>query len=352
MRSIFVGSTGGGPGQTLATWALAVALKKRKLEVGFFKPFGLLPETAPSAGGGPCDSDVVLLRGVLGLQEADEFVCPVRVSENLLPEVSPGEDLLEKLRSAYHKISSGKDIVLIMGAKEIFFGEGLSGLSDSVLVKSFNASVLLVDRYLKDNMTLYSLLSLSSFLDGRVKCAIINHVAPDRVGYVKEKVIPFLKEKGLKSALAIPEDSVLSAFTIRAIAGLVGGEVLCCPEHLANMVETFTIGSKPLEGSLSIFKQVYNKIILSGLGGAGREGRSVGGILLTGGKVPGELILNLAQERSIPLILTRLDTFQAMEKLEKAKPPLTLQDEFKVSRFLEFIEREIGINEWVETLIA
>jgi BioD-like phosphotransacetylase family protein len=353
MRSIFVGSTGGQPGQTLTTWALATRLKEKGLRVGFIKPYSLLPETATSAEGGFCDSDALLIKKVLGLTEPEEVLCPVMLTENLLPEVSGSqrEKLIEKVRGAFQEISTGKDITLIMGAREIFFGDALSGISDSVLVKLFDASVLLVDRYQRDNLTLYSLLSLNSFLDGRVKSVVINHVLPEKMDHLKAKVVPFLKDKGLKSVVAVPENAVLSALTVSTLASLIDGQVLCCPEQVGNLIETFTIGAKHLEGPLAIFKQVYNKIILAGLSRAGEEKMTVGGIILTGGKIPSEAVLRVAQERSIPLILSRADTFKTMERLEKARPSLTWQDEFKVRKFLELIDQEMGTNEWVEALL-
>lgn len=353
MRVIFVGSTGNQPGQTLATWALTVRLKEKGLKVGFFKPYGLLPGMVPSAAGPLCDADVLLMRETLDLPEPHEVLCPIAVSENAVPTglADSGEPFREKIQRSFQQVSAGKDVVVIMGAKEIFFGGGLSGLSDSTLVKEFNASVLLVDRYEKDHMTLYSLLSLNSFLDGRVKSAILNHVPPDKMDHVKKRVIPFLQEKGLKSITAVPQDPILEAKTVYSIAGIVGGEIIGSSEKEGNLVETSTIGSKHLEGSLSIFKQVYNKIILIGLSpGEGAE-RPVAGIILTGGKFPSEILLRVARERSIPVILTAADTFQAMEKLEKAKPPMGKKDEFRIQRFLRLIDREAGGDRWVEALL-
>ena len=352
MRSIFIGSTGGEPGQTLVTWALAIRLRDRGYRVGFFKPYGLLPDVSPTAAGGLCDADVLLLQKVLELREGDELLCPVTLTENLVSELQSDQaaPLLKKIQSAFQKVSEDKDVVLIMGAKEIFFGGGHSNLSDSMLVKLFDASVLLVDRYQRDNMTYYSLLSLNSFLDGRVKSAVLNHVPPDKMDHVRTKVVPFLQGKTLKSALAIPEDPVLAAQTVSTLASLVDGEMLCCPEAGTNLVESSTIGSKYLEGSLAIFKQVYNKILLIGFG-HGENQKAIAGIVLTGGKAPSELVMRSARAGSVPLILTRNDTFQAMEKLEKAKPALGWKDQFKVQRFFELIGKEPGTEEWVEALL-
>jgi hypothetical protein len=97
MRSIFIGSTGGEPGQTLATWALATRLKEKGLRVGFIKPYSLLPDTGPSAEGGFCDSDALFFKKVLGLAEPEEVLCPVMLTENLIPEVTG--DQREKISS-------------------------------------------------------------------------------------------------------------------------------------------------------------------------------------------------------------------------------------------------------------
>jgi BioD-like phosphotransacetylase family protein len=353
MRSIFIGSTGGEPGQTLATWALAVRLKEKGLKVGFFKPYGLLPEGRDFPPGEPCNSDVHLLKQVLGISEPEEILCPITLPANH-PQADTGlqgGELMDKIQKAFGEVSRGKDVVLVMGAEEIFFGEGVPGLSDSHLVKLFDTSVLLVDRYQRDNLTFYSLLSLNSFLDGRVKSAILNHVAPDRLFHVKTKVVPFLEEKGLKSVVAVPEDSILAALTVFTLTQLIEGEILCCPGGARNLVQTSTIGSKYLEGPLSIFKQVYNKVILIGNDPMGEKEKPVAGIILTGGKVPSELVLRVARDRSIPVMLTRADTFQVMERLEKARPALRMEDEFKVHQFLNLIDQVMGPSRWVEDLL-
>jgi BioD-like phosphotransacetylase family protein len=211
--------------------------------------------------------------------------------------------------------------------------------------------VLLVDRYQRDNLTLYSLLSLNSFLDGRVKTAILNHVSPEKMDHLQTKIIPFLQGKGLKAVMAVPESPILAALTVFTISDLIDGQILCRSDLGGNLIKTFTIGAKTLEGPLAIFKQVYNKVVLTGLRQAGEEGKTVGGIILTGGRTPGDLVLRIAQERSIPLILTRADTFQTMERLEKAKPSLSARDEFKVRQFLALTEQAAGSDEWVEALL-
>ncbi len=349
MRSIFIGSTGGEPGQTLAAWALAIRLRAMGLRTGFFKPFGNPVSTGGPRRGGTGDPDVRLFQRVLGLTEPEEILCPVR--EALSPGTAgeSGEILLERIRSAFQIVSREKDIVLILGGREIFFGEG-AGFSDSSLVKAFDASVLLVDRYQKDNLTFYSLLSLNSFLDGRVKAAILNHVSPDRLDHVKTRVVPFLREKGLKSVEAVPEDDLLAGFTVTSIAEWIGGEVISCREEAKHLVRSSTIGARGLEGPLAILRQVYNKVLLLGVpDGSGNQ--PIVGVILTGGKKPSEMVVKITRERSLPLIVTPADTFQVMERLEKPQVALTAEEEFKASRFLQLID-PAGLHSWVESLLA
>jgi hypothetical protein len=205
-----------------------------------------------------------------------------------------------------------------------------------------------VDRYQRDNLTFYSLLSLNSFLDGRVKSAILNHVPPDRIDHVTAKVVSFLQQKGVKSVVAVPQDPILAALTVSTIAEVVGGEILCCPEGEGNLVQASTIGGRHLEGPLSIFKQVYNKVVLVGQNLAEKP---VVGIILTGGKSPSELVIRVARDHGIPLIMTRPDTFQVVERMEKAKPALNPKDEFRVHRFLRLIDEINEGNRWVEELL-
>ncbi len=352
MPTIFIASTGGSAGRSLATWALANKLKERALRVGFFKPYTTQPANA-APGEGMIDPDLLLLREVLHLQEPDNLLCPVCLSPEMLSQISKkeAEALWGKIQEAFQEVSRTKDIILAMGGQEIFWGEGSADFSDSILVKKFNAVVLLLDHYQKDNLTMFSLLSLNSFLEGRVRTAFLNHVPWEKIAHLKNKLVPFLQGKGIKAVIPIPEDSILSANSVEAITALIDGAIICGEEYKGNLIKDFTIGAKHLSGALSIFKQVYNRVILLRLSEKEIEYSPVGGIILTGGKKPGEILLRVAQEASLPLILTKLDTFQTVEIIEKKKPVLSVKDSFKVQRFLQLISQESPQDDWLEALL-
>ena len=71
----------------------------------------------------------------------EETLCPITLPENFTPEMTEdqGEQLMEKIQKAFQEISRGKDVVLIMGAKEIFFG---GEVPDSLTAIWLNCSTL------------------------------------------------------------------------------------------------------------------------------------------------------------------------------------------------------------------
>lgn len=353
MHALFIGSTGGSAGRSLTTWALAKKLKEKGLRVGFFKPYSLWPAHRSFNDAQMSDPDVMLFKEVLQLKETADILCPVKLPEDMLAQVSKkeAEALWEKILLAFQEISQSKDILLVMGGKEIFWGEEISIFSDTALVKKFQATVCLVDHYQQDNLTLFSLFSLNSFLEGRVRTALLNYVPLAKMEHLKNKLIPFIQEKGIKSVVPIPEDAVLAANTVEAIAELIAGQIICGEEHKKVLIKDFTIGAKYLTGKIGIFKQVYNRVILLRLPEKNNDQEIVGGIIITGGKKPGEILLRVAKEASLPLLLTPLDTFQTVERLEGTRPVLSAKEDFKVDRFLELIERESPNGQWLETLL-
>jgi BioD-like phosphotransacetylase family protein len=49
--------------------------------------------------------------------------------------------------------------------------------------------------------------------------------------------------------------------------------------------------------------------------------------------------------------LVPTDTFQTMERLEKARPALGSRDDYKVRQFLRLLDRDPHAGNWVESLL-
>ena len=352
MTPLFIGATGDHAGHSLVTWAIARRLLEKGLSVGFLKPFGTHPVKLDGLW---TDQDAVLFKQVLGLQEPFDRICPWLLSGETWTEKKTG-DLLEEIKTLAKELSTGKDILLIMGSEHIFLDDASHNVSDISLNTALEASFILVDRYRDTAKSIYSILSASSLLREKIKGIILNRVPRARLQEIRERTIPSLATKGIPIVIALPEDPFLSFRSLGEISGILDGEFLCGEEGVEEPVGGMTVGASDLTGELLLFKRAYNKIILlkphpPELEEGGSQGlRSIVGILLTGGRNPAPQLLEAAKKAKVPLILVKGDTFPALERLAQSSPTLSIQDEAKVGRFTELMDRDGALDQLLQAI--
>lgn len=352
MAFLFIGTTGDRAGHSLLTWAIARRLVERGLSVGFLKPFGtnLVP-----AEGLLTDHDALLFKELLHLQHPLDQICPYLVPEEACKQMG-ADEILAEIRSLARDLSVGKDVLLIMGSKHIFFDDASCPIPDIALATELNAHFILVNRYRETSRSVYSILFARSMLRDRIKGIILNRVPPDKIEEIKNQVIPSLSEKGIPITIALPEDPLLSFQSLREIGEILNAEILFGEDRLSQPVGQMTVGASDLPGELMLFKRVYNKIILLepySLDRGKQEPliyRAIAGILLTGGRKPPPQILTAAEQVGIPLMLVRYDTFAALELLEQSSSRLSSMDEVKVRHFTELMNRDGALDRLLHIL--
>ena len=340
MKQIFISATGGKAGQSLVAWCIADILRSQGLRIGFFKPF----VTRPLVKNGRVeDKDVLLMREYFDLKEETEHLCPV------IPDDVPGDEVvreeqLMKIEECYERVKQEKDVLIIMGSEKVFYEPDSPYLPDGSLVNTFDAPVLLVDKFQSESMTMYSVLAIDSFLKERVKAVIVNQIPPEGMDACQNKLVPFFQKRGAPNIFLVPQDRILASVTVRNIIDIIRGQVLVGENRLENLVEGTSISSSHLKGSLHLFRRIYNKIILLGLTAenvnAPLDSSQITGIVLTGGRKPPPLIVNTCGDLGIPLVVTPLDTFDSMEKIQKQQIHITPQDSYKLNRFLQLLGGE------------
>ena len=352
MTLLFTGTTGDHAGHRLFTWAIARRLMEKDLNVGFLKPFGTHPIKLEGCW---TDRDAVLFKEVLGLQEPFDRICPYLLSEETRIKDRP-EDVLKEIKALAGELSKGRDLVLIMGSEHIFLDDPSHNISDISLNTTLEADFILVDRYRDKAKTIYSILSASSLLKDRLKGIILNRVPRARLREIRDSIIPSLARKGIPAIIALPEDPFLSFRSLGEVRDILDGEFLCGGESMEEPVGGMTVGSSDLNGELLVFKRAYNKIVLLKPGtpemgdGESRGLRPVAGILLTGDRNPAPQLLTAARKVNVPLISVKKDTFPALERLEESTPTLSIQDESKVRRFTEMMDRDGALEKLLRTI--
>ena len=352
MSFLYIGTTGGYAGHSLITWAIARRLVEKDIRVGFFKPFGT---RATRVEGSQADRDVILFKEVLNLQDPFERICPYLDSEEAWRQKG-ADEILNELRSLVHELSVGKDVVIIMGSRHIFFDDTAYPITDISFATELKADFVLVNRYRDSAKSIYSILSISSMLKERVKGIILNRVPPEKLEDIRGVIIPSFAKKGIPITTALPEDPALSFRSLREITEVLDGAVLWGKEILEQPVGGMTVGSAELKGELQLFKRVYNKIILLEPFSLNKENqkpsahRTIAGIVLTGGRTPAPQILQAAQKANIPLLLVKDDSFGALERLEKTAPRLSPKDEAKVNYLTELMDRDEALDRLLRSL--
>ncbi len=352
MSFLFIGTTGDRAGHSLFAWAMVRRLVEKGLTVGFLKPFGSHPIYDQ---GRWTDPDALLFKRVLGLSEPLDRLCSYLHPEEAWAEKG-ADEIIGEIRSLAEELSAGRDVLLIMGSRRVFFDDVSCGVSDILLTINLEADFVLIDRYWRPQTSIYSILSVSSLLKDRLKGIVLNRVPPERLGMVKDEIISSLTRKRIPIATAVPEDPLLCYWTLGEIRDLLDGEFLWAEQGPQRWVGGMTVGSHDLTDDVGLLKRLYNKIILltptplesKGDGRSAR--RPIAGILLTGGRRPAPQVLEAAKKAHIPLILTQGDNFAALERLEQATPGLSPDDEAKVRRFTELMDEDGVLNRMIGSL--
>lgn len=335
MRLLFIGSTGGHAGQSLVAWAIARALVKRGLRVGFLKP--LFPRQ-DLEGEVPKDEDCELFRQVLACQEPMETTCPILRGEGGSGKLSAEQGAREllpilEMRRPY------LDVMLLMGRKEIFLDDPVLPVSDLSLAQALQADFILVSRYLDLPRTLYSLLSVISLLGSRLKGVVLNRIPPQEMQEVSVAIRAKLSGRQMPPVFFVPEDPFLSARTLAEIVEATRGELLLGEMKARELITGWSMGAGDLlMGDMAVFKRIYNRILLLGPPESGAEGtgRPVG-VILTAGRRPPPVLMDAAHRMGLPLLLCSGDTFATLEQLERAPSRLSPQDEPKADRMIGWL---------------
>ncbi|MCX8011804.1 MAG: AAA family ATPase, partial [Desulfobacterota bacterium] len=348
MKKIFVCSTGAQSGQSLAAWCIAEIFNSRGFRIGFFKPFITRPI---SLNGQIVDKDALLIKQYFNLPDELNLLSPI------LPEGIPGDEVTKeeqrtRIEECYERIKEDKDVLIIMGSEKIFYDPDSPYLPDGALVNQFDTPVLLVDKFQNESMSIYSILAIDSFLKNKVKIVFLNQIPLESIDSVSNKLVPFFQKRGAPLIFLLPKDRILSSLTVKNIVELIHGEVLTGEGRLGNLVESTSISSTHLKGSLYLFRQIYNKIILLGLEAENLNSPlispKVTGILFTGGRRPAPVIVNTCGDLDVPLIVSPVDTFVTMERIQKQQVHITENDVYKLKRFIQLLGGETAIQKIIE----
>ncbi|MEW6586040.1 MAG: phosphotransacetylase family protein [Nitrospirota bacterium] len=345
MVSLYIGSTGGYTGKSLVSMGLGHRFKRDGLRVGYFKPVGILPIKVDNI---LTDTDAWRIRRALELKDSLSDICPVVLTQELAVKsyLKDIKGLMARILSSFRRLSADKEIMLIGGYGSIYTGSYL-GLQGLQIIKRLGARAVIVVKYEGEYIVDYVLQAKKDLKD-RFVGVIINKVHIEQKAAVDEYVLPFLKRKGVDVLGVLPHDSVVGAITVEELNEMLGGKFLCSHDHGNNLVEQFLIGAMQVDKAIEYFKKTRNNAVIVGGDRADIQLSAIESgsvcLILTGDLYPGEMIISRAEEKNIPILVVREDTYSIAKKLEKLSVRLRLRDMVKVERGMNLVSEHVDFS--------
>ena len=352
MIPIFIASVSPFSGKNLICLGLGLKFKKDGYKVGYFKPVGFSPVVVENV---LTDEDAVFLSKALEVNKPLQSICPVVLTDDLLRRLTSGEELniREKTMTAFHQAAKEQDIMITRGLGRLSSGTCLH-FSELDFIKESNAKVVFIDKFQSYIDMLDGFIYASKMLGDKLLGVVFNLIPPAKMNYVREILVPFLKNNGITTLGIIQKDPVLGAVAIREIVNTLNGTILCCEGKADELIEHFMIGAMNVESALRYFRKVSNKAVITG---GDRSDIQLAALetptkclILTGELYPNASILGRAQEVGVPIVVVRSDTANTLEVCENLSGYVSLHCKSKIQRAAEVVEREIDFKTIYEKL--
>lgn len=343
MISLYVGSTSGYSGKSLISMGIGLKMKRDGLRVGYFKPVGILPVKIEDI---LTDKDAWFIYRVFELKDHIPDICPIVLTQELTVKayLKDVKGLMKKIEKSFQQLSQDKEIMIIGGSGSIYSWSVLD-ISGLKVIKRLNSKALIVVKYEGEFCVDY-ILQAKKDLGNNFIGVIFNKVTHEFRQGVDDYIIPFLKRKNIDVIGIIPHDPLVGSVTVEELNEMLGGKVLCCHDKLNNLIERFLIGAMQVDRATEYFRMTKNNAVIVGGDRADIQLSAIESgtecLVLTGELYPSELIISRAEQKNIPIIVVRDDTYTVAKKVERLSVRLRLRDRAKVSHGTELVINNVN----------
>ncbi len=358
MKKIYISATLKDCGKTSVTLGLLQALRAKGYDPGYTKPVGqhyvdFLNEQL--------DEDAVLIYETMGLgRQNPKDLSPVAVERGFTRKFifeSNVEPLERSISQAVGRISKDHQLVLIEGTGHAGVGSCF-GLSNARVAEFLDAEVIIVASGGIGKPLDEIALSLALFRQHgvKIKGVIQNKVMPEKYDKVTEAVSKGLENMGTKLLGAIPYEPMLTKYTISQIAEMFKYEVFSGVSSLNNRIEHIIVAAMEPQNVLQYIKagsliitpgdRIDNILLAVSLSGtkAYHQKFCSSGLILTGGFMPEDTILELLRASGIPVLVTREETYTVSARMKDLLFKIQSTDVDKIKATQSLVEKYVDID--------
>ncbi|HDZ77665.1 MAG TPA: hypothetical protein ENH41_06240 [Candidatus Omnitrophica bacterium] len=361
-KNVFIAATRQDDGKTTVSLGLIANFQKHYPEIGFIKPIG---QRYLEEQGVKVDEDSVLIDKVYGIKCDLKDMSPVAVERGFTEKyiLHPKKNVITRqIEESYSRVSKDKGLVVIEGTGHAGVGSVFDH-SNAQVAKLLNSKVILVSAGGVGRPIDEILLNKALFDKEGVELlgVIINKVRPDKFEKINRLVRKALTRKGVDVLGVLPYHSCLSAPTIRQIIEETDFKLIVGEQGIDNIVTDTIVGAMEPHEALSYITDHCLLITpgdredlimmalnchLSQVKGCTR----ISGIILSGGIMPHEAVINIARAANIPMMLSRQDTYKVASVIYNLTIKTKPDDKGKIDQILKLISEHVDTEKILATI--
>jgi len=356
MKKVFIAATKQNDGKTTVSLGLICNFQNRFKKVGFIKPIG---QRYLEEEGLKIDEDSILIEEVCGIKSGLKDMSPVAVERGFTEKyiIKPDKSsITRKIKESFTRIAKGQDLVVIEGTGHAGVGSVFDH-SNATVARLLNAKVIIISSGGIGRPVDEIVLNKALFEKEGVKLlgVIINKVLPSKFDKINDLVKKGLKRKGVNVLGVIPYNEMLSLPTIEQIFEETKFEPLCGKEFLENYISRIIVGAmRPHEAlryivddSLLITPGDRKDMIMAALLHCRDKDKvrpKIAGLILSGGIVPSQGVLELLNKAKIPVLLAKDDTYTVASCVHDMTVKIRARDTAKVQEVVRMIKQNVYLD--------
>jgi len=205
-----------------------------------------------------------------------------------------------------------------------------------------DARVIVVLRY-SSSLTASGMAQVAKELEQRLLGVVINFVPESRTEAVGQDMTALFQEAGINVLGILPEVRSLLGVSVGELAETLDGEILTCPENTGEIVENIMLGAMTPDSGIDYFNRKINKAAVirgerADMQLAALE-TSTKCLILTNNLRPLPAVVYRAEDKHVPIMVVKQDTFSVIDGIEEALAKARLRSPQKLQRFETILDR-------------
>lgn len=321
MAALYITSSEKGSGKTAICAGLGKLLAAEGRQVGYFRP--VISDGQNTTAG--ADGDAVFMNNLFSLDTSVDILSPV---------ISSRGSLAGSIKETCAKASQGKDVMIIEGSSDQYW-------ASAEVADALDAGVIVVESY---SPRMLKGVAEAKGIGKSLLGVILNKVPKNKL----EQALSDAAAAGVNIFGALPEDRVLYAMSVGELAEAIHGEMLRGAEKSAELVENLMFGAYVVDPGPLYFGRKDNKAVLlkserPDMQMAAME-TSTRCLILSGDTPMNSTVLDRAEEKDIPIILTGDDSAAVAASIEDALLRNKFHQENKLARLTELMEQHLDLQ--------